>query len=227
MSALTDKIKTRGYWVARIHPEDYRSDLAAGLAELESTVRESAVSLRGWDFPHYDYKSVPVRLGAAVEQDLDWEHFVETWRATKSGQFISVSAFPEDWRDQSSLWPPPQGWQPCAIMSVESTVFRFTEIFEFAARWTRGLGIESPVVVESSIHGLKDRALQLGPTRIGLSRPRVCHVDTWARTDRISAVELIAQPAELAVPPAIELFELFGFDVGAETIREMQGELKR
>jgi len=227
VTTLIDKIKERGYWLVRVRPDAYEPDRVEKLADLERAVRESAVSLRGWDFPHYDYKQPPARSQEGVQQELDWEHFVEMWRATRSGQFVSLSAFPEDWRDQSGLWPPGPNWSPSAVLSVESTVFRFLEIYEFAARWTGALSLESSVVVSMSIHGLAHRQLQLGPRRIGLSRPRVSTSDEWSSEARYSPAELVAQSADLAIAPAISLFELFGFDISAETVRDMQKEIAR
>jgi len=37
----------------------------------------------------------------------------------------------------------------------------------------------------------------------------------------------LSEPRELAIPPTIVLFELFGWDVNREVVREIQGELPR
>ena len=226
MTALADKIRTRGHWTARLHPEAYASDRIQRLVDLENVVRSSAVSLRGWDFPHYNLRVEPSRSSDYVEQVLDWEHYLEIWRAYKSGQFVSICGLWDDWRDQSKLWPAPEGWRSGATLWVEDTVFRLIEIFEFAARWSRSLSVEGPLVVECTLRGLENRSLQLGPRRSGFSYPRICKVPAWSHSASYQSTALLAQPRELAVPPAISLFELFGWDVTPEIVRDIQGELR-
>jgi len=226
MTTTAEKVKTRGHWVVRVHPETYDPNRLHKLADLQKAVGDSAVSLRGWDFPHYDPQVQPTRSADYVEQSLDWDHHVELWRAYKSGQFVSVSAFWGDWRDQSGLWPANQGWKPGATLSVEHAVFRFVEIYEFAARWSRALGIRDPLVIECTLRELGNRALQLGPRSIGFSYARTCMEPEWSYSGTYAPTALLAQPRELAIPPGISLFELFGWDVSPEVIRGIQGKLR-
>ncbi len=226
MTATASKVKNRGHWVVRVHPDTFDSNRLQKLADLEKAVRDSTVSLRGWDFPHYSLHDQPTRTSDYVEQSLDWEHHVELWRAYKSGQFVSIAALWDDWRDQSGLWPATQSWKPGATLGVEDAVFRFVEIYEFAARWSRALGIQGSLVIECTLRGLQDRILQLGPRRTGFSHARTCKVPEWSQTGSYLSTALLAHPRELAIPPAISLFELFGWDVSAEVIRGIQGELR-
>ncbi len=227
MTTTAAKVKSRGHWIVRVHPDRYDPNRPQKLGELEETVRVCAVSLRGWDFPHFDSRGQPTRSTDYVEQQTDWEHHVELWRAYRSGQFVSVSALWDDWRDQSkTLWPAPAGWRHGASLSVEDIVFRFAEIYEFAARWCRALDVRGKLAIECVLRGLENRTLQLGPRRVGFLQDRTCNVPQWSHSASYLSTALLAEPRELAIPPAISLFELFSWDVKAEAIRDIQKELR-
>ena len=223
---LVAKIRSRGYWTVRIHPSTYDTELIGRLSALERAVSDSSVALRGWSFPHYDSGHSPVRSANYVEQPTEWQHALELWRAYKSGQFLSLVGFMEDWRDQSSFWPADAGWEPGASLGVESTIFRFVEVYEFAARWSRALGLEGRIVVELSLRGLEDRFLALSPTRLPLLPARLCTAAEWSQSESYDSSELFTETRKLAVAPAQSLFELFGWDASPEMVREIQAELR-
>ncbi|NCO40338.1 MAG: hypothetical protein COZ06_24395 [Armatimonadetes bacterium CG_4_10_14_3_um_filter_66_18] len=228
MSQILEKIRSRGWWTVRIRPLNYQNDTPAALADLEEAVRTSAVELRGWPFPHYDCgpRSIRTRTADYIGQELDWKHYVEMWRAYKSGQFISLSALWEDWRDKSTLWPAPPGWAPGITLSVENAVHRLAEIFEFAARWARAIPVGDKMVVECAIHGLQSRALQLAPTGPGFFCERRCSVPKWKWAPEYPTAEVFSSPREHAISPAVNLFELFGWDGCEDKVREIQGTLR-
>lgn len=222
------RIKERGYRTVRIRPETHNTDAEVRLPDLEKAVQRSAVSLRGWDFPHVDNQSPLRRDADFVEQATDWAHFVELWRAYRSKQFYSIAGLWDDWRDKEPvLWTPSDDWKPCTRLSVEDTVFRFAEIFEFAARWSIAMKIEGRVVIAVEVVKLEDRSLELGPDRSRFIFPKTAHLQSWRSSESYSTSKLVAQPRELSIPLAIDFFEKFSWDVQPETIREIQGELRR
>jgi len=223
---LLDKVRTRGHWIVRIHPTLYRPDRVARLEDLEQAVRDSAVALRGWDFPHYDLGEPRKRSAGYVEQSVDWEYCVEFWRAYKSGQFVSIAGLLEDWRDQSTIWPPSQDWRSGATLGIQETIFRIVEIYEFAARWSRSLEIEDSLVVACTLRGLQNRTLKAGPGRRPFFGAQTCSASEWSHSLTYSPAELLAQARELAIPPAVALFEVFGWNVSPDAIREVQRELR-
>lgn len=224
MSTL-EKLKTRGHWIVRIYPAVPLS-AAPTLGDLDRIVRESAVTVRGWDFPHYDYKVSPHRFPDHIEQQLEWQHHNEIWRAYRSGQFVSASALWGDWRDKSGLWPPERHWKPGATLGVEDAIFRFVEIYEFAARWAQRLELSEPITVECTLRGLEGRALELSPRRGGFFREYVSRVPEWSRTSAYGLAGLVANPRDNAIPPAISLLELFGWDISQDVVRDIQHELR-
>lgn len=194
------------------------------LGTLERGVAECAVSLRGWDFPHVSTER-SIRSNEYVQQELEWEHYLELWRAYRSGQFVWLSAVPDDWRDQSQLWPPEPGWMPGSTLGVEDTVFQLLEIYEFAARWADNLGWVGSVTIDLSLSGLDNRSLRLEPPRTHFQRRRAAHTSSWSSKQTYPVPTLLADPRTLSIAPALELFELFGWDTTESTILSIQQEL--
>jgi len=225
VSDVLNKVRSRGSWTVRIRPVEFDSTRVAKLGELVDAVRTSHVELRGWDFPHFDYKTAPERSADYVEQQLDWEHYVELWRAYKSGQFISISALWGDWRDQSQLWAPNPGWKAGATLGVEDVIFRFVEVFEFAARWARVIPVGDEMCVEFTLSGLQNRAIELNPKRMGFRFNYVSSAKEFKWAQQYSTSLLFSAPRENAVTPSIALLELFGWDTTEEFVSDVQNEL--
>lgn len=227
MSAIQD-IRSRGHWVVQIHPAKPLSQ-PPSLGELANGVRSSAVALRGWDFPHWDTNSEPVRTQIYVEQCLAWEHFREIWRVYRSGQFVSVSALWGDWRDISTIWPADASWRKNGTLGVEDAVFRLVEIYEFASRWAQAFAMEDPITVRILLKGLASRNLEFSPRRGGRSWSKryTASCDQWTDLRRLRLAELVAGPRENAVLPTLSLLELFAWDVSRDVVRDIQTELRR
>ena len=226
MSDILEKIRKRGSWTVRVRPVDFYKDRISRHRDLVEAVRTCSVELRGWGFPHFDQKTSPIRTPDYVEQELDWQHHIELWRAYKSGQFVSIAALWVDWRDQSEFWPATTEWVPGDVLSVEDTVFRMVEIFEFAARWARVAEMGNELIIECTVRGLKDRALELGPNRGGFIDRLAASIERWEWKRQYPMAVLFSAPRELAIEPTINIFELFGWDASGDSIRDLQSELR-
>lgn len=226
MSDILEKIRKRGSWTVRVRPVDFYKDRISRHRDLVEAVRTCSVELRGWGFPHFDQKTLPIRTPDYVEQELDWQHHIELWRAYKSGQFVSIAALWVDWRDQSGVWPATTKWVPGDVLSVEDTVFRMVEIFEFAARWARVAEMGNELIIECTVRGLKDRALELGPNRGGFITRLAASIERWEWKRQYPMAVLFSAPRELAIEPTINIFELFGWDASGDSIRDLQSELR-
>lgn len=226
MSEILDKIRSRGFWTVRVRPVDFKENRIARHGDLVDAVKSCSVELRGWDFPHFDYKKPPNRTADYIEQQLDWQHHIELWRAYRSGQFVSISALWFDWRDQSGLWPATPGWKPGSVLSVEDTVFRLVEVFEFVARWARAAEMGKEMIVECRMRGLQNRALELGPGRAGFAYPKTASVQEWEWKRQYPTAVLFSGSKELAIEPTISIFELFSWDANRDNILDIQSELR-
>lgn len=222
-----EKIRSRGHWIITVRPTQYSTSERVPLAQLENAVRTCSVSLRGWDFPHWDVHNRPQRLFDSVTQSIDWMHHIEKWQAYQSLQFVCASGIWEDWRDQSPIWGTPPGWVSGSSLSIASAVFRLVEAYEFAARWAGAVIKQDLAYVECTLAGMKGRALTTDPNRVGFFEGKVSSLERWTHKATPSLIELSAQPRDLAIGPAIALFEQFGWDTDEKMIREIQSELGR
>src|SRR3989337_3033873 len=102
---LLEKIKSRGYWRVVIRPGRFVEKRIRDITVLYPIIQKTTVELRGWDFPHVDPHINPHIDVDWVGQESEWEEFLEIWRFYRSGQFVDLAGIPEDWRDQSKLWP--------------------------------------------------------------------------------------------------------------------------
>lgn len=223
--ALLQTIKSRGYWKVIVRPDVFLADALPKLQLVEETIRACTVQVRGWDYPHWPRDGAP-RVGEAIEGVTDWEDHKEYWKAFKSGQFIHFFAMREDWLRENSSFRRID-IAPNAVLSYDSTVFSFTEIFLFAARWASRLPHSSNFTVELLLNGLANRQLStFDASRVPFDEWHKAHIPYWSASHSFTASELISSPKELAVNQVIQLLEQFSFDATPETIRAVQDALR-
>ena len=224
MSELLEKIRSRGHWTVRIIPAtaEVRMDR---LGDLEEAVRSCAVRLRGWDFPHFDNHTAPLRGGGYVEQGIDWSGFVEFWRAYRSGQFFSFFGIYSDWEGYAAGITG-QEHGSSRRLSVEDTILRLAEIYLFASRWASKLHFQGAVGIKCELAGLAGRVLHLQPRRRGFLRNMTSQEDSWEFEQQYELEKLLLTPRDLAAVPAIQLLEIFGLDLSESTVRDIQSELR-
>ena len=228
MNVLLEKIRSRGHWKVVIRPGTFVANRVPNITELYPILESRSVQLRGWDFPHLDSKTRPQIDQDWIEQASEWEQYLEFWRFYQTGQFVDFSGFTQDWRDQSRLSPPDKDWKPKMYLSVERAVFRFTEIFEFAARLSLTEAGDEQMHLEIIVGGLNGRGLGVDPVRRAGSEILMgmkATIEEKPYKIDLSRVELITEPRGLALKPAVELFRRFGWDPSLEILRDMQDEL--
>ena len=226
MSEVLEKIKSRGYWRVVIRPGTFTEKRVANISDLYPILQKTSVQLRGWDFPHLDPKE-------NIQIDSDWigqeskrHQYLEVWRFFQSGQFIVFLGFDEDWRDNSELWPAPKGWEPGLTLSAENTIFQLAEIFKFAARLSFTDAGDDMMRVGITLAGLQGRSLGLESPRRTLKGKTASIQELPYKID-LARLQLVGEPMELALAPAIELFRRFGWEPSMEILRDMQGNLLR
>ncbi len=216
------KIRERGYWRVVNRPTSFDERHIPEFSELFRIVERNVVRLRGWDYPHIDHKSQPERGKDWVGQEFQWEDELEVWRLYQSGQFIHYFAIAEEWRDESSLRPPGQGWAWGRHMYYLSTVYSFVEIYEFAARLALSPAGGGIMHVEIELGNLKGRRLIPESIHYPLGGEYRITLPTWNHVWEGAQTELIASPRELAALATRELFARFGLDLGLDIIKKLQ-----
>jgi hypothetical protein len=224
---ILSKIRERGYWRVVIRPTSFEEKHIPEYSELFRIVERNAVRLRGWDYPHIDYKSQPERGNDWVGQEFQREDELEVWRLYQSGQFVHYFAIAEEWRDESSLRPPDQGWAWGRHMYYISTVYSFLEIYEFASRLALSPAGGVMMHVEIELGNLKGRRLIPETIHYQLGREYRITLPTWEHVWEGAQTELIASPRELAALATRELFARFGLDLGLDILKKLQGGIGR
>ena len=226
MSELLEKIKSRGYWRVVIHPGTFTEQRVANISDLYPILQKTSVQLRGWDFPHLNSKENVQKDSDWIGQESKWHQYLELWRFYQSGQFIVFLGFDEDWRDNSELWPAPDGWEPGLTLSAVNTIFQLAEIFEFAARLSFTDAGDDMMHVGITLAGLQGRSLGLGSPRSHF-KGKTASIQELPYHIDLPRLHLMGEPMELALAPATELFKRFGWEPSLEILRDMQENLLR
>ncbi len=227
MSNLVEKIKQRGYWHVVLHPAQFGEKRVPQIQDLHAIIREAAVEFRGWDFPHIGREG-PTTGVDWIEDEVDWSEHVEKWRLYQSGQFVFYGGIRTDWLDQSLFERPSDHWHSGLLLGVTDTVFRFTEVFELAARLATGPIDGDTLSLAIKIVGLEQRELWMdNRRRIGFHYPRKAAIAEFPQMFALPRDRLVAETRQLAVTAAGELFARFNWTPESEFLTAMQGELFR
>lgn len=227
MSKIVDLIKSRGYWDVEIRPQTFLERRVPKKTQLIGILRSSAVQLRGWDFPHIAHGQDPAIEQDRIEQEHRWNHYVESFRFYQSGLFVDLAGFPEDWRDNSGLWPPENsGWTWGRDFHIENAVYRLTEVLEFASRLSETPAGDEVMEVQVKCVGLKGRALQVGPNRMPFFPPHTAQGNVFSYVAQLSKPQL-TQARDVALDAAGQLFDQFGWDAQTDVLRDVQRQLRR
>jgi len=204
-NALT-KITSRGYWKVVIRPSVFKQDRIENLRICEELVRDCQVVLRGWDYPHYR----EIHSGRDfIWSETDWQIHKEFWRFYQSAQFVNYFGCEEDWWSESKLASSNmKEYRPGEALEIICTLFRLTEIYEFASRLAQrdAFGKEVALIVE--LRGMNNRRL-IAIGRILFSPDYICREEHLRYEESYSVQELIAKKSELALENALWLFERF------------------
>jgi hypothetical protein len=222
VNRIVEKIKTRGYWRVVIRPLEYEPARIQNILLLPKVIRECSVQITGWDFPHVESRQEPAIGKTHVEQAVDWEHYVQYWRIYQSGQFVFLGGVWNDWRDQSTLSPPPRNWGNETRLGVGDTAVTLLEVFEFATRLTSSAAGGDVMHVEVGLFGLQNRLLWLDAVnRVPFSLQYRSSISEWSQTLQLTSVELLGASEQRPLGIARELFRRFGWDADVGLLSDM------
>lgn len=227
MTSVLQKIRTRGFWQVLIRPVIYRADRIP-FTSLMPLIQKTSVQLRGWDFPHIDTHNPIHKDESWIGQECDWGHFLESWRFYRSGQFFHSGGIWHDWRDQSDIWPADKDWKYGVWLGVGDTISHFFEIFEFAARLALTDAGDDLIHIEVKLSGLINRSLwNDDPRRMGFVHRYQASINEFPSALDVSRAELIANPHDLAIKQAQQLFARFGWEPALTHLKAFQPNAPR
>lgn len=229
MSALAEKIRSRGHWQVTLRPTTFHEKRIGSLADLERGFKVARVELRGWDYPH-EPSDGTTRHKDYIQGTVSWEIHHEVWRLYQSGQFTHLFALNEDWYSDSEmlLGQHYAKIQPGELIGVAGILFTLTEMFLFASRLVEALNLGPELVLSYKLVRLEGRQLQtLDPMRMPLHGWRKAAEDFHEYGDELNftAGKLMASAPELAVNQATALYERFNWEPARQTLIEDQRKL--
>lgn len=230
MSAIIDKIKSRGYFRILFRPIIYKEDRILPLSKCKDIVEKYAVNLRGWDYPHF-----PRREGDDTglapgnnfyEGWIDWQSHKEKWWLYQSGQFLHYEGLSEDWHDEDSWIRPERKIEKMVELGVAHTVYLMTEIFEFLLGLTKEGIYKEGLKVTIGLNNTRNRKLWLeNPLKAPFMQDRKTGDDSLEFKNEYSEQEIIENSNELAIMASLYFFERFGWTPLEDLVRKDQQEL--
>ncbi len=223
---LSEKIKSRGFWEVIIRPLKFEENRLETLGECGELVQQCKVRLRGWDYPHIS-RHYGIRSGVDwVENLTDWEGHKELWRMYQSGQFYHLFSCLEDWERIRIFWGDRSYTEPGYGLSFVLSLYKFTEIYEFAARLAKKNLFDDLVKVSVTLHGMMDRRLVTLDVRRSLHDNYICSIEKIPLSRTMSVEEIVSKSNEYAVDDAFRVFERFNWlKAPVKVLAEIQNAL--
>lgn len=154
--SIVKNIKEGPYWRVNIRPLKFIKERIKSLSEIRNYLEQCKVSLRGWDFPHIDHKNT-TNGQDWVQSECEFNDIKEFWRFYKSAQFIHYFSVYEDYYMKSkpnrSL---SQNNSFSGYLDIFVTLYRMTEIYEFAMRLAQKGVYENGIYISITLSGIEN-----------------------------------------------------------------------
>ena len=210
-SELLEKIKSTGYWRVNIRPIEFNASRIPQLSDCWDLVESGQTRLRGWNFPHID-RDYHRNMDDWIESGTEFMDMKEYWRFYQSGQFIHYFAFTEDYHEVSWVSSTYETGKPEKWLGIISTLYRLTEIFEFATRLA-SKGILAPSAkISIKLADAQNRHLVFEQGSRILRGPYVCDRPEIAFERTYMEPELRGEARELALTAAVHVYEPFNWN---------------
>ncbi|PKR82457.1 hypothetical protein [Heyndrickxia camelliae] len=202
---LINQIKQKGYWKIIIRPTSYEENRIGTLVKCQKLLQENKLSLRGWDFPHIAELENGNQYVQAIE---NFGQYKELLRLYKSGQFIYYKSMSEEhMEEQFSRRVNGKG------LEIISTLYLYTEIFEFASRLAQHKSLGEEINVSIECHDIKGRKLFFYDVARPLFRDYISNIEETSQyVINVGIDELISNSNTLAIEALNQLFEKFNWD---------------
>jgi len=229
--SVLSKIKGQGYWCVEFQPLVIDDKRINPLPKCHEVIKKAWIQLRGWDYPHWpdsnSDKHAIYNCNSYIESWTNFGRYKEVWRMYQNAQFVHFFAMKEDYDNDGIFSPSIPPVISRTSLYVISTIYKFTEIYEFLKRLAQQGIYKEGVRVLISLHNAKDRKLILeDPRRMGLSIDYKT-VNSEIKFDNIYIAKDILEKSEhFAFTQIIETFHRFNWSNPPEmTIKDDQNKL--
>lgn len=187
------------------------------------------VRFRGWDYPHVSNK-YGIKSGTDwIENLTDWSGYKEYWRMYRSGQFFHLFGCREDWWGEVRIfWSQQSYTKPGYGLSIMSTLYTLTEIYEFAARLAKKGIFNDFLKVSITLSGTKNRRLVTLEINRSLNDNYICNIENIPLSRTISQEEIIGKGNAFAIDDTLNIFERFNwFNAPRKVLEEEQDKFMK
>jgi hypothetical protein len=206
---VLDQIRSRGYWEVTIRPTSFQKDRITSVVDLEPLLESAQVRISGWYFPHLDNQPATIK-GDHIEELVETDTILEFFRFCQSGQFFHLAAFREDWPERAGMFDSfPANAKPRELLRIGSVIWRFTHVYDFAARMAQKLPGSDDLFVEVIAHKIDGRRLESSPGRMPLFEEYRAAVSDFSDARQLSRAILMAEQRKLAVEAAEKVLVQF------------------
>jgi hypothetical protein len=208
MEEIVEKIRSKGYWRVVIRPQNYNNECLSDLSECRDILRSSVVSLRGWDYPYYDFNKIKNTQEYITSLcDFDEVGISEYWRFYKSGQFLHLLSMSEDWARHYSFIAN----KGIKGLDFIPALYRVTAVYEFASRLvSKMLSPNDSVNVLIELYDTEKRELITSDISRNIYR-HVCIIPNIKKPKTITVDEIISKSSEISIQVVTEIFETFNW----------------
>ncbi|MGA9158080.1 MAG: ATP-binding protein [Candidatus Sulfotelmatobacter sp.] len=192
-----------GYWEVISMPQTYSRERVPSITAVHKTLEESEVSLRGWNFPHFDRKTAS-NFSDGRQSHTEFAHHVEAYRAYQSGLFVWRSSFWENFSENAKV--------SGKVLSFVNVIYTVTEFLLFFRRYYERISPDASVRFSIEMTDIDDRTLIA-------TDPQSWPLPTYAATSAALVIEkdytvseLRASAEEIAITIVQKIFEVFNWN---------------
>jgi hypothetical protein len=184
--------------------------------DVQRATRSSAVSLRGWNFPHINERDSS-NFNEGFQSTTDWKNssfgrHVEVVRGYRSGLFVWRSTL---WEEQASEF------SGAKVLCFLAAIFSVTEWMIFTQRYYEPvLRIDESIELDLTLHGSMNRALVSRPPASPLFSEYVSKAEPVRVKKVVELTDLRTDPLAVARRLIVEIFELFNWNNSVESVIE-------
>ena len=215
---LPSDFEEHGYWEVISMPQTYSRERVPSITSVYKSLVESEVSLRGWNFPHFD-KETRSNFSDGRQSHTDFMHHVEAHRAYQSGLFV--------WR--SSYWEnsPDFANKHGKSLDFVNVIYTVTEFLVFLKRYYERISPDASIRFSIEMTDIKDRILVATDPRSSLFfHAYAARVPGLVIEKDYTVSELRASAEEIAINMVQKIFEVFNWNApDANMIRGWQQRL--
>jgi hypothetical protein len=193
-----------GYWEVISMPQTYSRERVPSITAVYKSLMESEVSLRGWNFPHFD-RTTQSNFENGRQSYTAFRHHIEAHRAYQSGLFVWRGMYWEDFSDFAK--------EHGKALSFVNAIYTVTEFLLFFKRYYERISPDASVRFSIEMTDIKDRALvATGWNIVDFLENYAALVPGLKIEKECTVPDLRASAEEIAITVVQRIFEIFNWN---------------